>query len=308
MFSRHSSHLVQEPATAVLLHLNTSVQYVLLLALAGISLMETKIIQDSSRSKFTTKGRSWIMGATSICIVSLLFSSPLHTLSLMDRNVSDILQPKIWLQYLMPANTLAVTVSAAALLVALILSKLNLAANPKALITLCYVMAAIGPVFTGHTRSTSPVWLMMVTDTIHLVAGAFWLGGLLMLAMILVRPTLINISPESIPDIITRFSRAALWTIIALLTSGTAMSILIFQEPGFSLEERYTQILLVKICIVAFIGCIAMWNRRVVVPRLQTMEALDIVPYLRYTLLYEALLVIAVAVISGFLTGTGPGH
>jgi copper transport protein len=70
-------------------------------------------------------------------------------------------------------------VQAVGLGVALLLGRWRIAATVAAL------LAVWSPAVVGHTRAFEPVSLLVVTDALHLTAGAVWLGGLVGLALTL---------------------------------------------------------------------------------------------------------------------------
>ena len=46
-------------------------------------------------------------------------------------------------------------------------------------------LAVWSPALVGHTRAYEPVSLLVLTDALHLSAGAVWLGGLVGLVVVL---------------------------------------------------------------------------------------------------------------------------
>src|SRR5690606_14498752 len=43
--------------------------------------------------------------------------------------------------------------------------------------------AALTLILSGHSRTREPEWLMMLSDSIHVIIGAVWLGGIILLAI-----------------------------------------------------------------------------------------------------------------------------
>ena len=67
----------------------------------------------------------------------------------------------------------------------------------------------------GHTRTVDPAWVMWLGDAVHLLAGAAWLGGLVVLAGV-VRARRREDDPVGAADVVARYSRVATWALVAV--------------------------------------------------------------------------------------------
>jgi copper transport protein len=70
---------------------------------------------------------------------------------------------------------------------------------------------------SGHGATTSPAWLSVGLDAVHLTAMATWIGGLIML----VTAVLPRREPDELRDVLPVFSRTAFVAVVALAASGT---------------------------------------------------------------------------------------
>lgn len=189
------------------------------------------------------------------------------------------------------------------------------------------VAAPASYLLKGHTRSMDPTWLLMAGDAVHLAAGAVWLGGLVLLALT-VRARAVDDDPAGAARLVSRFSTAALGTVIALTVSGTAMAWALVRTPDALVSTGYGWTLLAKLTLVALAVAIAAYNRTRLVPavvarRVPAGASVDTDAaagtagrpptdrlvrrsrlawsHLRRTLGIEALLLVAVVLVTGFL-------
>ncbi len=184
---------------------------------------------------------------------------------------------------------------------------MGVAALGSATVALCV------PLLVGHTQTVQPVWVMLAADLGHLVTGAFWVGGVigLLCTLAAARPATPRgaprIRPNTVIEVVARFSRYALISAIVLAISGTVMAILIVGSWSTLLGSDYGRILLMKLGIVAAVVLLAAWNRLHLLPRI-TMQSGERRQWasLRRTLTGEAMLLIAVIALTGFLTNTSP--
>ncbi|MGH2703459.1 MAG: copper resistance D family protein, partial [Actinomycetota bacterium] len=111
---------------------------------------------------------------------------------------------------------------------------------------------------SGHAAVSSPVWAAVMNDVIHLAAGSTWFAGIVVLAVTLPdvwqnkeRPDRLRILSE----VVSRFSRVALISIIVLAITGTLNSFFNLESPRDLIDSGYGITLTIKIglflCIVA---------------------------------------------------------
>ncbi|OLZ68530.1 hypothetical protein AV521_20460 [Streptomyces sp. IMTB 2501] len=101
--------------------------------------------------------------------------------------------------------------------------------------------------------------IAMPVDVLHLLAVAAWLGGLTALLVALYR------APAETPveaAAVTRFSRVAFGSVLALVATGTYQSWRQLGSWSAFTDTRYGQLLLVKIGLVALLVGIASVSRR----------------------------------------------
>ncbi|MBQ0962901.1 copper resistance protein CopC/CopD [Streptomyces sp. RK23] len=101
--------------------------------------------------------------------------------------------------------------------------------------------------------------LAMPVDVVHLIAVATWLGGLTALLVALYRGP----ADTPVPALaVSRFSRVAFGSVIALVVTGTYQSWRQLGSWTAFTDTRYGQLLLVKIGLVAVLVGVAYFSRR----------------------------------------------
>jgi copper transport protein len=76
------------------------------------------------------------------------------------------------------------------------------------------------PGLAGHAAAGSLVWLAVPFDLVHMAAVAVWVGGLAMLAAVVLVPPPDRSGPSPFATILPRFSQWALASVLAIAVSG----------------------------------------------------------------------------------------
>ncbi len=140
----------------------------------------------------------------------------------------------------------------------------GLAASPG--VGLAASMAAVlSFVLEGHTRTTSPAWLMIPADVVHLAAGAIWTGGLLLLLRS-IRAARTDDDPVAAARATATFSGIATWSLVAVAVAGSAMSWVEVRAPRALTSTDYGWTLVAKLVVVGAIIALGTYNNRRLVP------------------------------------------
>jgi len=106
---------------------------------------------------------------------------------------------------------------------------------------------ASGLSLSGHSAvDAGSSWLSELADWLHLASASLWVGGLLMLALI-VWP----LAPDLRRQAFIRFSKLATLLIVILLSAGVYLSVVRLPHLSDLWNERYGQVLLVKLGLVS---------------------------------------------------------
>ncbi|MBC9005931.1 copper resistance CopC/CopD family protein [Micromonospora aurantiaca (nom. illeg.)] len=155
----------------------------------------------------------------------------------------------------------------------------------------------------GHTVTARPRMIVVAADVAHTLAAAVWVGGVLLLAALLLGRARLG-APTGAAEMAVRFSVPATAAVTLTGVAGVALTVAILDRPGHLVSTSWGRVLLVKVALVAVVAVIGLYNSRRVVPRLD-----DPVPggtrRLRRTVLVEAVLMVAVLLVTAILVNAG---
>lgn len=106
----------------------------------------------------------------------------------------------------------------------------------------------------GHARTTSPVWLSVGSDTLHLAAIGVWLGGLIMLVL----AVLPRRDADELATVMPVFSRIAFTAVIVIAVTGTYAAYRATESWRALFETTYGLLIVAK--VIGFVGLLALGN------------------------------------------------
>ncbi len=138
-----------------------------------------------------------------------------------------------------------------ALLISVIVLRAKTVATANALL-LTSIVAMIAPVFESHASSSGSHSLAIGSLVVHVVALSFWVGGLIAI-------TVLSAADRAIA--LPRFSALALWSVIAVVASGSAnaWARLNFQDAWSS---NYARLVILKVVLAAILIYFGYLNRK----------------------------------------------
>lgn len=209
------------------------------------------------------------VGAAGLALLATLLALPVQTVAVSGSGFIEALGPTANAQTLRSSFGESWVVRVAALgLLAPLLQR----GRPDWALLGAAIAAPASFLLDGHTRSVEPTWLLMAGDAVHLAAGAVWFGGLVLLTLA-VRARSIDDDPVGAARLVSRFSTAALWTVVALVASGGAMSWALVRTPDALITAGYGWTLLAKVTLVALAVALAAYNRSRLVPAVAARRA-----------------------------------
>jgi copper transport protein len=112
----------------------------------------------------------------------------------------------------------------------------------------------------GHGATTSPAWLSVGADMLHVTAMATWIGGLIMLAL----AVLPRRDPDELRDVLPRFSTVAFVAVAVLVASGTYAAFRGIGTVDAIFTTTYGLLVVAKVALLAGILLVANLSRRLV--------------------------------------------
>jgi putative copper resistance protein D len=135
---------------------------------------------------------------------------------------------------------------------------LNKPASWAAAILTALLLASLAPVSHAAANGGDIPILRAGNDALHLLAAAFWIGGLVILALLIRRNW--NERPL-LTGPLRIFSGWGAAVVALLVVTGVINALLILPLSAMSLHNRYFDLLLVKVALAATMVCLAAVNR-----------------------------------------------
>jgi copper transport protein len=293
-------------ASVVLL---TALQYLGLLTFAGLVFFLV-IIERSGRSA-TPGARRVLAVSLAVAVVASSLLVPVLAVRVTAGDLTTLADPGAWTGQ---ASSDAVATAAIVLLAgtgAYAAARASSSVVTRGASVACALLAVATPVLVGHSRTVEPTWLVALADVGHLLAGAFWLGGVTGLLLHLRAVRSAGTGPADAVDraleVTSRFSRLALYSVVLLALSGGTMALLVLDSVDQLVGTRYGIALLAKLAVVAAVVAVAALNRLRILPRIAGRPTAEHRWHgLRRTLTGEAVLLVVVVAITGLLTSSSP--
>ncbi|WP_091673582.1 copper resistance CopC/CopD family protein [Micromonospora auratinigra] len=112
----------------------------------------------------------------------------------------------------------------------------------------------------GHPAASPAPAVSVLVDAVHLGAMAVWLGGLVMLAVFLLR----RADERELDAILPIWSRWAALAVAALLLAGTVQALIEVATPKALVDTTYGRLLLAKIVLFVLVVGVAAYSRALV--------------------------------------------
>jgi copper transport protein len=152
---------------------------------------------------------------------------------------------------------------------------------------------------SGHAVSDHPEWLAVPIDMVHVAAMSVWFGGLVMLAVLVLRD---GVHGDVAGGVARRFSALALTAVSLLVVTGIYQGWRQVRSWAALTATTYGRELLIKIVLVAAVLVVAAASRRWVRGRSTDVSVL------RRRVSVEALGLVGVLALTSALVATDPAH
>jgi copper resistance protein D len=169
--------------------------------------------------------------------------------------------------------------------------------RPVTVLLAALILGALG--LTSHAAASSGGFALIraVNDSVHLLAASFWLGGLIVLAVLVARH---HGEPASLRGPFQLFSAWGTTAVALLVLSGIGNAAVILPVRSVLAHSAYAQLLAVKITLALTMIALAVINRMQLVPALRDGESMT-ARFLARSVRAEILLGALVVGIAGYL-------
>jgi putative copper export protein len=169
------------------------------------------------------------------------------------------------------------------------------------------IVLAITPALAGHAASSPRFTALLIgADFLHVLGGASWLGGLLVVMLVGI-PVALTLDGaqrwSTVASLVNSFSPVALISATVVVVSGVLASWVHLDRLSALWQTAYGQVLLVKLFLVALTLTIGAYNFRRVQPQLVSEGGAG---HLRRSAAIELSVGFLVLLVTGFLTGISP--
>lgn len=155
--------------------------------------------------------------------------------------------------------------------------------------------------FDGHTVSKGFRPLHAVVNSVHLLAGSIWLGGVVMMALVVWRRSRAG-RPTGAAELALRFSPLATVSLVAVAAAGLVMTVMVMDSFGELTGTEWGQILLLKVAAVGLAGVGGAYNHFRLIPALDAdPDDPALLDRVRSTITAEATLLVFVVIVTAAL-------
>jgi copper transport protein len=175
---------------------------------------------------------------------------------------------------------------------------------------------ALTATMAGHTGEHDPRALLICTDTMHVLCMSAWLGGLVMLLIVLGLAARRLPGPDGtrlLAVVVGRFSMLARIAVLILLLTGIAQSIALVGSLSALRDTGYGLLVLAKILLLVVLIALGGFNQRWALPRLRLLAAGGAEPgraatILRRSVALEVGFALVVIAVTSVLVATEPAN
>lgn len=155
--------------------------------------------------------------------------------------------------------------------------------------------------FDGHTTSKGPRVVHVAVDTVHVVAGSVWAGGVVTLAALVWRRWRTG-RPIDGAGLVLRFSRPATVSLVAVLAAGVLMAWVVLDSLGQLTSTEWGQVLLLKSGAVTLAAGFGAYNHLRLLPAYEAdLGQPELDARLRATLTAEGIVLAFVVLVTAWL-------
>ena len=155
--------------------------------------------------------------------------------------------------------------------------------------------------FDGHTVSKGFRPLHALVNSVHVAAGAVWVGGVVAIAVV-VWSRYQSHEPMRVVELVVRFSKIATIALASVVVAGGVMAFLVLDSFGELTGTPWGKILLLKTAAVGLAMAGGAYNHFRLLPSLEAdPESPELLTDLRNTVTAEAIMLVFVVAVTAWL-------
>jgi copper transport protein len=155
--------------------------------------------------------------------------------------------------------------------------------------------------FDGHTVSKGFRPLHALVNSVHVVAGAVWVGGVVTMAAV-IWSRYQSHRPMRVVELVVRFSKIATIALASVVVAGGLMAFLVLDSFGDLTGTPWGKILLLKTAAVGLAMIGGAYNHFRLLPSLEAdPESPELLTELRNTVISEAIMLVFVVIVTAWL-------
>jgi copper transport protein len=212
-----------------------------------------------------TRTRSKPVGAAlTLGLVSAIVALGCQGLDLLGLPIRDMLTVAPWRAAIATTLGPSLVIAAAAMGLSCLALLLTSAKAARALSGVAMAGVGLSLAASGHASTAPPQWLTRPTVFLHGIGLAWWVGALLPLMALALRPA------QPLLPVLHRFSKVAVPVVGMVALTGLLLAVIQLESLSALTGTRYGWILCIKLALVAVLLALAALNRFRLTPALQS--------------------------------------
>ena len=205
-----------------------------------------------------------VVAALTLGLVSAAVALGCQGLDLLGLPIRDILNLAPWQAAIATTLGPSLVIAAAAMGLSCLALRLLSAKAARTLSAVALAGVGLSLAASGHASTAPPQWLTRPAVFLHAIGLAWWVGALLPLMALALRPA------QPLLPVLQRFSKGAVPVVGVVALTGLLLALIQVESFQALTSTRYGWILCIKLALVAVLLALAALNRFRLTPALQS--------------------------------------
>jgi copper transport protein len=211
-------------------------------------------------------GSKPVVAALALGLVSAVIALGCQGLDLLGLPIRDILNLAPWQAAIATTLGPSLVIAAAAMGLSCLALRLPPAKAARTLSAVALAGTGLALAASGHASTAPPQWLTRPAVFLHAIGLAWWVGALLPLMALALRPA------QPLLPVLHRFSRAAVPVVGIVALTGLLLAVIQLESFQALISTNYGWILCIKLALVVVLLALAALNRFRLTPALQSSQ------------------------------------